>query len=201
MIYKGEFDLSKRRVLFCNVAYMKYYIGITEDDFPINGGKYVNEEFDATEKYNFFECSDGYCRGFVETSHINGYKAKDSEPRKLKIERIDSAYKNKDSINGVTVIFFAKPDKGEHVIVGWYENATVYRERQYYNGREYNIIAKYRDCNLIKHFDRNFVIPKGPKQKKKYGVGAGQSNIWYADKNELDREFVEKVINYINGKI
>ena len=55
MIYKGEFDLSKRRVLFCNVAYMKYYIGITEDDFPINGGKYVNEEFDATEKYNFFE--------------------------------------------------------------------------------------------------------------------------------------------------
>lgn len=177
---------------------MKYYKGITENDIPINGGKYVDEELDATEKYNFLVCSDGYCRGFVETSHSNGYKDRDSKPKKLKIERIDNAFKNKDSIDGVMVIFFAKPDKGEHIIVGWYENATVYRERQWYKGREYNLVADARDCKLIDYDSRWFIIPKGPKQKKKYGVGAGQSNVWYADKSNLDSEFVEKVLNYID---
>ncbi len=190
--------MKKRRVLFCNTAYMKYYRGITKDDIPINGGRYVDEEFDATEKYNFLACSDGFCRGFVETSHSNGYKARDSKPRKMKIERIDNSFKNKDYIDGVTIIFFAKPDVGEHVVVGWYENATVYRGRQWYNGREYNLIANVKDCKLIDYNNRSFVIPKGPKQKKKYGVGAGQSNIWYADKNELDKKFAEKVLKYID---
>lgn len=190
--------MGENRVLFCNVAYMKYYSGITETDTPINGGRYVIEENDATEKYNFLVCSDGLCRGFVETSHSNGYKATDSKPRRIRIERIDGEFKNREAINGVTVIFFAKAPKGEHAVVGWYENATVYRERRRHQGREYNLTAKAIDCKLVDWKNRNFIIPKGPKQKKIYGVGAGQNNIWYANKTQLDREFVEKTLEYLH---
>ncbi len=196
---KGVKNVVKNRVLFCNIAYMKYYSGITETDTPINGGRYVNEENDAMEKYNFLVCSDGLCRGFVETSHSNGYKAKYSKPRRIRIERIDGEFKNKEAVDGVTVIFFAKAPKGEHIVVGWYENATVYRERRRYQGREYNITAKAIGCKLIDWKNRNYVVPKGPMQKKKYGVGAGQSNIWYADKTQLDKEFVKKTLEYINN--
>ena len=97
---KGVKNVVKNRVLFCNIAYMKYYSGITETDTPINGGRYVNEENDAMEKYNFLVCSDGLCRGFVETSHSNGYKAKYSKPRRIRIERIDGEFKNKEAVDG-----------------------------------------------------------------------------------------------------
>ena len=171
--------MNERRVLFCNIAYMKYYSGITKEDMPVNGGRYVREESDAMEKYNFLPCDDGLCRGYVEVSHVNGYKAKDGRPKRIGI-------------------FFAKPDKGEHVIVGWYENATVYRNYQLYKGRFYNIAAKADDCKLIEYNNRNFIIPKGPKDNKRYGFSAGQSNIWYADRTDAEKEFREKVLKYIH---
>ena len=37
------------RVLFCNVAWMKYYDGISEDDKPINGGKFIYENEDGAK--------------------------------------------------------------------------------------------------------------------------------------------------------
>ena len=196
--YEGRDIMNERRVLFCNIAYMKYYRGITKEDMPVNGGRYVREESDAMEKYNFLSCDDGLCRGYVEVSHVNGYKAKDGRPKRIGIERIDNNFKDKDAIDGMIVIFFAKPDKGEHVIVGWYENATVYRNYQLYKGRFYNIAAKADDCKLIEYNNRNFIIPKGPKDNKRYGFSAGQSNIWYADRTDAEKEFREKVLKYIH---
>ena len=30
-----------KKVVFCEIAWMKYYSGVSEDDQPVNGGKYV----------------------------------------------------------------------------------------------------------------------------------------------------------------
>ena len=32
-----------KKVVFCEIAWMKYYSGVSEDDQPVNGGKYVKE--------------------------------------------------------------------------------------------------------------------------------------------------------------
>ena len=47
------------RIIFCNIAYMKNYCGI-ENDTPVNGGKYIAENKDGGEAYNFLtmtECA------------------------------------------------------------------------------------------------------------------------------------------------
>lgn len=41
------------KILFCNIAWMNEYKGITEEDEPQGGGAYVREHADAHEKYNF----------------------------------------------------------------------------------------------------------------------------------------------------
>lgn len=58
-------------IIFCNIAYMKYYKGIIDGvDEPVNGGAYVQETNDAHEAYNFdFFRGEGdetdFCIGFV----------------------------------------------------------------------------------------------------------------------------------------
>ena len=63
----------KMRILFCNIAWMKEYRGITEEDTAVNGGSYVNETNDANEAYNFdrviFDDDKDkipYCLGFLK---------------------------------------------------------------------------------------------------------------------------------------
>ena len=40
-------------VIFCNIAWMEYYMGITDSDKPRNGGSWVGESNDAMESRNF----------------------------------------------------------------------------------------------------------------------------------------------------
>ena len=40
-------------VVFCNIAWMKNYRGITDEDQPYNGGSFVKENNDAMEQINF----------------------------------------------------------------------------------------------------------------------------------------------------
>jgi hypothetical protein len=180
------------KILFCNIAYMKYYDSdVQEYDVPKNGGRYVNENNDALEKDNFHLCRDGYIRGYVETKYNDGYQIA-SKPKDLHIERIEKG--STDSISEVTIIFCAKSDiVGKTIIVGWYNNATVYRKRQIYKDRQYNIIARVEDCVRVEEADRHFIIPRS---KGKDGVGFGQANVWYADK-ENAQELVGAVKTYI----
>ena len=60
-----------------------------------------------------------FAEDLSKLQHSNGYKAKYSKPRRIRIERIDGEFKNKEAVDGVTVIFFAKAPKGEHIVVGW----------------------------------------------------------------------------------
>lgn len=42
-----------KKILFCNIAWMEYYKGVTDDDIPINGGEWVNKNKYGHEAYNF----------------------------------------------------------------------------------------------------------------------------------------------------
>lgn len=184
-----------KRVLFCNIAYMKYYDNRFLD-IPENGGAYVSQHNDAFEKYNFQECSDGYYRGFVETKHHKGYEQGNltNTFNQIHIERIDPEYKNKDVIDNVLVVFCAKPNGGKTIIVGWYKNAKVYRYRPTYEERIYNLEAKISDCTLLNVVDREYPIPRANGEN----FGFGQSNVLFTDVDKA-KDLVSKVLDYING--
>ena len=184
------------RILFCNIAYMKYYRGITPDDVPCNGGEYVKRTKDAHEKYNFLP-ENGRVYGFVETKYRNSENGRVGN--QLHIERIDGGAKNKDSVEDVTVIFCARKTKFETVIVGWYEHATVYRgriEKVDYNGVTwgYNITTSTEDAHLIEEKHRDFIISRA---KSRNEAGFGQSNVWYAD-DKKSEEIKKAALDYIS---
>ena len=189
---------ERERILFCNIAYMKYYDFSRHKETPINGGQYITDTGDAFEKYNFHRCEDGTVKGFVETKYVGGYDASSRRPQGLHIEKIDSAYQSQDEIEKVTVVFCAKNPKkniNTTVIVGWYKNAKVFRNRKEYLGRPYNIESNYHDAVLLPEQKRNKVIPRAKDNMN--NVGFGQSNIWYANKVE-HQSLVLDVLKYID---
>ena len=182
-----------KRILFCNVAYMQYYDFDLIEEIPKYGGSYVAETGDAYEKSNFHVCDDGIVRGFVETKYLDSSKSM-MYPRKLRIENIDSHYKNANQIEDVLVIFCAHSDLlKETVIVGWYDNATVFRNREHYNGRQYNLMCQAKDAHLLVDEQRKFIVPRAAKKGNLFGFG--QANVWYA-KEDNAKNYLKDVIDY-----
>ncbi|WP_238860155.1 hypothetical protein [Clostridium sp. YIM B02569] len=63
------------KILFCNIAWMDYYKGVTKKDRPKNGGSWVKDNDDAHEAYNFetmtFDGDDTkYCLGFLKLRQL-----------------------------------------------------------------------------------------------------------------------------------
>ena len=69
------------------------------------------------------------------------------------------------------------------MIVGWYKNAKVYRDRKEYLQRIFNIEAKFKDVVLVPEHERNYIIPQAKSNKD--DIGFGQANIWYANNTTL----------------
>lgn len=173
-------------IIFCNTGWMEHYNGIDGDSIQ-RGGSYNNNSI-GHEVCNFTDAS-GRIYGYVQpTGRIN-------------IEKL-GAKKGEEYAEGVTVIWTAGPDSGGTAVVGWYKNATVYRELQRIskpskthkkNGIEfYRISASASDVKLLPTRDRDLMIPRAVKG------GIGQSNIWYADKPE-SAELVDKVFRLIKN--
>lgn len=168
-------------ILFCNIGWMERYDGIDGDSIQ-RGGSYNNDSI-GHEVCNFTNAN-GKIYGYVQpTGRIN-------------IEKL-GAKKGEEFVDGVTVIWTAGPESGGTAVVGWYTNATVYRELQRIskppkihkkNGiKVYRISASASDVRLLPTYEREFMIPRAVKG------GIGQSNIWYADKPE-SAELVDKVL-------
>lgn len=183
--------MNKQKVVFCEIAWMKEYKGINENDIPRNGGSFVNENNDCCESTNFIDLYHK-CYGFIE-----------NKGNSLHIERLNPGYKNKNVIEGVTVIWVAT-DGISCKIVGWYKNAKMYRYTQEteapirdYNYLVYNFEADSKDCYLIPENQRDFVVPRASKNGK--GRGMGQSSIWYAESGYAQNEFIPRVLDYIEN--
>lgn len=179
------------RALFCNIGWMKYYQGENEEDHITSGGSFVNLYHDGGEQYNFLEIN-GYYYGYVEIKSHNG------TANQIHIEKLKGIKNNDSKADNVLVIWVAKKPKDNTgaKVVGWYKNATVFRQNQDENIAFYNIKAKVEDCILLPVNERTYPIYRASKIGN--GKGFGQSNIWYADKPEAKR-IVNGCVNYILG--
>lgn len=176
-------------LLFCNVGWMRNYNGIDGDSIE-RGGEY-NRHSVGHEVCNFSN-TDGTLYGYVRPTG------------QIKLERLGGSKKDV-SISGVTVVWTAGPETGGTVVVGWYKEATVYRDAQTLqkptaiqtrNGiSSYRISAPADKAVLLPVEQRELIIPRATKG------GIGQSNVWYADSAD-SKKIVESVSRLIdNGSL
>ena len=177
------------RILFANIGWMIHYRGQSSNDTISGGGSYRDD--DKHEAYNFSNLN-GWCYGYVQPVRWGT----------INLSRIDANIdKFEEKIDDVLVIWTARrPDVGGTFIVGWYKHATVYKTWQEINAAERNcydfiIKAKAKDCTLLSVDDRCFQIPRANQGGKGW---MGQSNVWYADANNLEvKRFRKEVMNYV----
>ncbi len=162
-----SFDDLKQPVLFARTGWMKYYNGpLVGDEKPRGGGKYTKTGL-GHEAFNFHEIG-GQLFGFFQPQ---------MQASKIKLERIVPGTRE-DVLKGVLVVFVATDqEQGSQRVVGWYRNATVYRNPQSSpskerNGFYYYLIAEAREAVLLPTHLRTYLIPGGKG-------GFGQANICY----------------------
>lgn len=176
------------KIMFCNIGWMNHYNGIDGDSIE-RGGKY-NQHSIGHEVCNFSNNA-GTFYGYVQPTG------------QIKVEKL-GANNNDDFANGVTVVWTAGPKSGGTVVVGWYKDATVYREAQMLEKQSdiqkkngvstYRITAPADKAVLLPVEHRELIIPRAVKG------GIGQSNVWFADKEE-SQEIVNRVISLINDGV
>lgn len=173
-------------IIFFNIGWMDFYQGIQNDSIT-GGGKHVQTTGWGHEILNFKK----YRNKNYGNVRVSG---------QIKLHKL-GANKEDDQIDGVTVVWTATdPVSSGTYIIGWYKNATVYKEEQkppessnrFYGDERviYRTVAKMDDCTLLPRDERVVRIPRGKG-------GMGQSNIWYADNNP---SLVKSILKYIyNG--
>lgn len=106
------------RVLFARIGWMTFYCGVKRGDSKVIGGGSYNTTGVGSEQLNFSPIGKRL-NGFVQSIR--------SHP--LKLERIARNAGEADSLDGVLVVFIAqRPGERGQVVVGWYQDATVYRD-------------------------------------------------------------------------
>jgi hypothetical protein len=155
--------IDKTKILLVRTAWMKYYEGRANIDIPRSGAKYILHNKIGGE-INNFKNRNGKFYGyipFVSSVNITNLGADVSD----------------ESIKGVTVVFCATHpvEKGMR-IVGWYNNATVFKNGQsnsyskwYFIEAEKAILvdADNRFCNIPNTFGRSasFFFSLHPEKK------------------------------------
>lgn len=172
-------------VMLCNIGWLKYYQGCDVDgeyDKPLNGGLW-NKKNVGWESENFYDYY-GYCYGCFTLPNSGDT---------LRLKANFGLLNDEEELAGVTVIFVADA-KGSPMhygrrIIGWYNNATAYRDlREDSEYREYyRVKAKTEDCVCLPEDERHFIVQHVFR------------NILYYS-GDRDNEFQE-YINYIKGYV
>ena len=77
--------------IFCEVAWMKYYNGVTENDKPRNGGKFIDENGEGGEVDNFTPYNHkfyGYVMHYGNEMHLERLDSSKSLRNSPKIEDV-----------------------------------------------------------------------------------------------------------------
>jgi hypothetical protein len=174
--------VSVQRMLFLNIGYMEKYEGLDGDTIT-GGGSHVNREGWGGEIMNFLSYQ-GHMYGCVQPNRFGT----------INVARLGAA-QGADAVSGVLVVWVAPRPQVGNVVVGWYENARVFRapqapreKRRMYHGSplEFHVMARQGDCRLLGVDLRTLQVPRAKNADS--GQGMGQANVWYADKaDELKR--------------
>ncbi len=184
-------------LFFCNIGWMNRYEGLKgKPDKIVGGGKYVTENNVGGEVCNFLIADDGYVYGHVETS-------KKDIDRAIRLESFGG---KGDRASGIDVVWTATdPDNGGRRVVGWYRDATVFRERQEFprpaskqHARDH--LTNYRIRTLAEDFrrldldHRQLAMGRGPGWM-------GHTPWWTPPRTPAAeiRKFVEEVRELIDG--
>ncbi len=179
------------RIIFCNVTYLRYYDGRVAGELkPKKGGRWVHENEDAHEKWNFLNM-DGKCYGYVQ-----------GNSEQMHIEKLDKVYSQQNEADDITVIWCASNEENRTVVIGWYEHATVYRYLQDMSitpvtgiERCYWFSTKAENAYLLPEKDR--VLEIGRASKTGAGTGFGQQNYWYAESQYAKENIIPVVLEFI----
>jgi len=184
-------------MIFLRVGWMDRYQGLGSGDTITGGGSHVAEYGYGHEIFNFRPW-DGRVYGYVQPP---GAAHNTESDRTVNITRL-GASKEDPAVAGVLAIWVATRPGGGMVVVGWYRNATVYRNWQpppigsdrNYAGSDfgYFVTAAAKDATLLPVDERLLSIPKGKG-------GMGQSNIWYADDGSQG-EFLKAVETLVSTR-
>ena len=170
-------------MLLCRIGWMVHYQGVTDNDPILGGGQYVDEHGTGHEIFNFLPI-DASCFGNVQSPHGG----------MINLGRIDPHHHGQGFVEHTTVFWCARrPDTNATVIIGWYEDATVfsgYDDNRVRNGVQYRIIVSANNAFLLNPQFRIFPVPIAQGGN----CGIGQSNIRY-----LDQEICEDVSRDLIG--
>ena len=184
-------------LIVCNIGWMRRYQGLkNKPDDITGGGAYVTQNKRGHEVCNFLRCKDGKTYGHVET-------IKGKTDREIKLQNLDPKAIG-TSLNKIDVVWIAtNPKVGGRTVVGWYRNATLYRNRRSFGGRppseqhsaddlmDYRISAKNEDVTLVP-----FEYRGRPEFSLGRGEGwIGQANWWFPERQTSDevQEFLRNL--------
>lgn len=201
-------DGKEQRTVFLHGINMAAYSG-HEENIHAGGFKFARENGFGYEIFNFSEV-DGRCYGYVEITPRKG------RPRTIDIKKLGGS-RSATSVDGVLVVWTAPCRDGRgREVVGWYRNATLYREliRPSENVRRerqvqhpvtgeafepgYRVEARAKDCFLLHPEQRVLRIPAYPRGTK--GV-PGQTSVYYPfhQKSEEAGELRQRVLEFISN--
>lgn len=180
------------RALFLHIGWTERYLG---DEAPEGGHLYLKDHI-GVEAENFLP-HDGEMFGYAPVSPLA--KRKKGQPiddgnRSLNLAKLGAA--GQSQVTGITVVWTARRPQAKPVIVGVYNNATVYQFMQLLpSGRHYITRAKVQDSILIPAKQRFHEV----LQKRK-GF-PGQASAWYPGQHADGeaREFLQDTARYLDS--
>lgn len=164
-------------MIFLNTAWMERYEGLIGNDSEIHGGGSYVEEYGYGHEIFNFKTIGSKVYGYAQAGGSNNLQ-------RLGADRDD------EYIEDILLVFTATHKDGGTYIVGWYKDATFFKDYQdiklakrkfkdEYIG--YYAITDAENAVLLS-VDERFSFPAIPRRVK---GGMGQSNIWYADSDEM----------------
>jgi 5-methylcytosine-specific restriction protein A len=189
---------TEQKIIVFRIGWMKHYQGMKGDTIQSTAQFVVSEKY-GYEMYNFLP-HNGNMYGFVQSSGVG-----DFTQRTIRIERLGAA-RNAASVDNVLIAWVAPQMSGGVFLVGWYSDATVYRQYQEapsgsdrtFKNIEIGYYAKAKECNsiLLPEEKRTLPVPQSGNQMG----GLGQSLVWYADSGKKnDNLFRQNLLDFIES--
>lgn len=201
-VYVAKLTTQENPIVFMHTVWLRDYKG-PEATMHAGGFKWPAANNWAGEIYNFLPI-ENKCYGYVELVHRRLGRRK-IKP-KIGLENL-GARKGAESVSGVTVVWTAPNESGTgRKIVGWYENATVYKDVQFLEGKAakrreglgYRVEADAKNCTLLPPERRTLIIPRGGKGER--GDLPGQATLYYPRNHNTPRakQLFKRVLDFID---